>query len=138
MVYAVIQWSKTIPSSITLTASVSANLYSDSACTIPLTSVDFGSFDKLDLTYHASAIFYLKYEGSETITTDYLIKSVSLPSGFTIQWKDIVSGSWLNDGVSLNMAFSLGVVRQLQLQIKQTTAQAKGTYSFSFTVQIGV
>jgi hypothetical protein len=131
--------SKPIPSSITITGSVSANLYSNEACTIPLTAIDFGSIDKLDLNYHQSAIFYLKYNGSDTITSDFTIIHVGLPSGFVCQWKWI-SGSnpWRDLGITENTSFNYGKIISLQLQIKQTVEHAKDTYSFSFTVQIGV
>jgi hypothetical protein len=140
MVYASGLWSKTVSSSVTITGSVSANLYSDLACSTVLTSVSFPSIDRLNLNYTPSAIFYLKYEGSDDLTNiPLLIKSNLGEIGLlSAQWK-VNNGIW-HDMASQESIPSLkyGNILNLQVQIKQTASNPKATYSFSFTVQIGV
>jgi hypothetical protein len=140
MVYAVIQWSKTVSSSVTITGSVSANLYSDLACSTVLTSVSFPSIDRLNLNYTPSAIFYLRYEGSDDLgTTPLLIKSnIAEMVGMSAQWK-VNNGIWRGIGSEESIpSLKYGDILNLQVQIKQIASNPKGTYSFSFTVQIGV
>lgn len=139
-VMAVVQWSKSVPSTVKITGSVLANLYSDSACSTPLTTLDFGEIDRLDLTWHETPICYLKYEGSDNLVGWLKASVVSLPSGFTVMWQNVDIGTWLTMGEICfsSHTFNYGDKTPLKFKIQQTTPHAKGTISgFSFTLEIG-
>lgn len=128
-------WSLSVPTTISITSSVNAELYADVSCTIPLTEISLDSIDRLDTTtWSTSQTIYLKYVGSEENSMDLTLLSYDFPSGFKAEWSYF--GTWHALGETETRDFTQEDVTDLQVRVRQLETHDKGDYSFSFDFTI--
>lgn len=135
IVMASILWSQTLPSTVTVTASYSCELYDDVGLTTLATSVDFPSIEKTNPNWYLSQKIYVKYTGSGSPTPQKYFKIVaSIPSGFSWQWS--VDGTVKQPTDSLGWNFETKPTLETQIYIKHDGSINEGNYDFAFTYQV--
>lgn len=102
---------------------VGVGIYSDSACTVPLSSINWGALDPGATT---GATIYVKNEGNVAVRLSMTVSNWS-PAGAS----SYLTLSWNREGTTLNAGSSIQAVLTLSI-----SSSISGITNFSFDITI--